>query len=147
MTVGKSQASHRIIHAKGRSTGLVIDVVAKVLEDDFPRMIDQIEGFKAATFTEEQSYELAKHALALRYGGTLPPFPADHLLKVRRPVDDGLSAWSVLNRIQENVMQGGWEMNSVFTGRRSRVRPVEAIGPVAKINTGLWTKCEELLNV
>ena len=63
---------------------------------------------------------------------------------VRRMVDDGLSAWSVLNRIQENVMQGGWHTKSMFTGRKSSVRAVEAIGPVAKINAGLWTKTEEL---
>jgi len=144
MTTGKQIASHRIIHSKGRSTSEVIDVASRIIEDDFPRMMQQIEGFKAATFSEEQSYALATRAMGLRYGSALQPFKAEDLLRVRRPVDDGLSAWSVLNRIQENVMQGGWETKSVFTGRKSAVRSVEAITAVHKINAGLWTACEEL---
>lgn len=144
MTTGKEIAAHRIIHTKGRSTGMVIDVASRIIEEDFPRMIEQIEGFKQTILTTEQTYELAAHAMDLRYGLGLKPFKAEDLLKVRRMVDDGLSAWSVLNRIQENVMQGGWHTKSMFTGRKSSVRAVEAIGPVAKINAGLWTKTEEL---
>jgi len=146
MCTGKSIASARIIHSKGRSTSEVIDVASRIIEDDFPRMIAQIEGFQLATFSEEQGYELAKTAMELRYGNTLHPFPLTDLLRVRRPVDDGLTAWSVLNRIQENVMQGGWETRSVFSGRKSSVRSVEAITATHKINTGLWTRCEELCN-
>lgn len=146
MTTGKTIAAHRIIHTKGRSTGMVIDAASRIIEEDFPRMMEQIEGFKKAILTTEQTYELAEHAMALRYGLGLHPFKTDDLLKVRRAVDDGLSAWSVLNRIQENVMQGGWETRSAFSGRKSAVRAVEAIGPVAKINTGLWTKVEELIS-
>ena len=145
MTTGKQIAAHRIVHAKGRSTGEVIDVAVRIIEEDFPRMISQIEGFKTAVLTEAQSYELAGHAMTLRYGQGLRPFEAGLLLNVRRPLDEGMDAWHVLNRIQENVMQGGMDTKSLFTGRKSRVRAVEAIGPVAKINVGLWAKCEELV--
>lgn len=145
LTVGKQVAAHRVIHSKGRATGLIIDAATRVIEDDFPKMLTQIDLFKSSEITREQSYHLAEVAMQLRYGDTLKPFPTDDLLKVRRPVDDGLSAWSVLNRIQENVMQGGWETRSIFSGRRSAVRPVEAIVPTQRINAGLWTACEELL--
>ena len=146
MTTGKTIAAHRIIHTKGRSTGMVIDVASRIIEEDFPRMMGQIEGFQNAVLSEQQTYELAEHAMALRYGLGLLPFKSVDLLKVRRSVDDGFSAWAVLNRVQENVMQGGWDTKSIFTGRKSSVRAVEAIGPVAKINAGLWTKVEELCN-
>jgi hypothetical protein len=146
MTTGRTIAAHRIIHTKGRSTGMVIDAASRIIEEDFPRMMEQIEGFRTAILSESQTYELAEHAMALRYGLGLHPFKTADLLRVRRSVDDGFSAWSVLNRVQENIMQGGWETKSVFTGRKSKVREVEAIGPVAKINAGLWTKVEELIS-
>lgn len=145
MTAGKTIASHRVIHAKGRSTGEIIDVVSRIVEDDFPRMVRQIEAFKAATLTPEQTYLLADTAMALRYGDGVKPFEAKDLLKVRREVDAGFEAWAVLNRIQENVMQGGWETKSVWSGRKSRVRAVEAIVPAQKINQGLWAAAEEMV--
>lgn len=145
MTTGKQVASHRVIHSKGRAVGEIIDVASRIVEDDFPRMVRQIELFKATTLTPELSYQLAEEAMALRYGTGIKPFKTEDLLKVRRSVDDGMNAWAVLNRIQENVMQGGWETKSVFSGRKSRVRPVEAIGPVNRINTGIWTACENLI--
>jgi hypothetical protein len=145
LTVGKSIASHRIIHSKGRSTGMVIDVASRIIEEDLPRMFNQIEVFKTVDLSYDQRNVLAETAMSLRYGDAIKPFKAVDLLKVRRPVDDGLSAWSVLNCVQENVMQGGWETKSVWTGRKSRVRGVEAIAASNKINQGLWTAVEEMI--
>lgn len=145
LTAGKQIMAHRIVHSKGRSTQEVIDVVAQVVEDDFPRMQAQIELFKASSLDEAQVLQLADTAMALRYGAAIKPFPSKDLLKVRRAVDDGSTAWSVLNRIQENVMQGGWDTKSIWTGRKSSVRSVEAIQPAQKINAGLWTAVEEML--
>ena len=145
MTVGKMIASHRIVHTKSSATREIIDVSARIIEDDFPRMIEQITGFQEAILSPESMYKLAQTAVALRYGSNaLPPVTPQELLHARRAPDEGDSAWAVLNRIQENVMQGGWETKSIFTGRRTRVREIEAIVPRARINAGLWTACEEL---
>ena len=147
LTVGKAIASHRIVHSKGRATKEIIDVSARIIEEDFPRMIEQIATFQQAILAPEQMYSLAKQAVALRYGGnTLPPVTPQELLNVRRAPDAGDAAWAVLNRIQENVMQGGWETRSAFSGRRTMVREIEAIVPRARINAGLWTACEELVH-
>ena len=145
MTTGRQIAAHRVVHSKGRSTQEVIDVVARIVEDDFPRMVKQIELFKESDLTIEQQYALADAAMSLRYGATVRPFNTKDLLNVRRSVDAGTNAWAVLNRIQENVMQGGWDTKSVWTGRKSSVRPVEAIVPMQRINTGLWAACEEMV--
>ena len=145
MTAGKQIAAHRVIHSKGRSTQEVIDVVARVVEDDFPRMARQIEIFPSTELDTLQQMALADAAMALRYGGTLKPFPTTDLLRVRRAADAGDSTWAVLNRIQENVMQGGWDTKSIWTGRKSSVRAVEAVGPVQRINQGLWAAAEEMV--
>lgn len=145
MTAGKQIAAHRIVHSKGRSTGEVIDVVARVVEEDFPRMTKQIELFQQTMLNDEQILKLADVAMELRYGSYMKPFAATDLLKARRKVDEGNGAWEVLNRIQENVMQGGWETRSPLSGRKSAVRAVEAIAPAQKINAGLWAAAEEML--
>ena len=146
LTVGKQIASHRIVHTRSRATQEIIDVSAKIIEEDFPRMIEQIAAFQEAVLSPESMYSLARSAVALRYGAcAVPPVTPQQLLNCRRTPDAGDTAWVVLNRIQENVMQGGWETRSVFTGRRTRVREIEAIVPRARINAGLWTACEELI--
>ena len=147
MTTGKQVAAHRVVHAKGRTTGEIIDVAARVIEEDFPRMLEQIDMFKRVELSEVKRDAFARAAMELRYGNawqTAAPFKPAELLHVRRPADAGDSAWAVLNRIQENVMQGGWETKSTGYGRKSRVRPVEAILPAARINRGLWAVAEEL---
>lgn len=147
LTVSQSVGQHRIVHSKGRATSAVIDVVARVLEEDFPVMMQRIDRFKAVALTRDQQYTLADTALALRFPGAgLKPFTADKLLTSRRSVDAGATAWRVLNRIQENVMQGGFMVNSLFTGRKVSIRPIEAVAAVGRINTGLWAKAEALLS-
>ena len=114
------------------------------MAERIPVMLAGIETLKGAVLASDQQYELAATGMELRYGSSLPPFPTSDLLRVRRPVDEGDSAWTVLNRIQENVMNGGWDTKSVFSGRKSSVRAVEAVAPVMRINEGLWTKAAEL---
>ena len=110
-------------------------------------MLEGIESLKSAILSSDAQYELAQEGMRLRFGDSLPPFPTSDLLKVRRPLDEGDNAWVVLNRIQENVMNGGWETKSVFSGRKSMARGVEAIAPVMRINEGLWTRAAELAEV
>lgn len=146
MTSGKSIGYHKIIHSKGRSTGEIIDVVARIVEEDFPRLQRQIELFKATDLTPEQVQAIAQKAMALRYGDTaMLPYDPSKLTVVRREVDAGMNAWNVLNRIQENVMQGGWEERALWSNRRTSVRPIVAVDATHRINTGLWTAVEEMV--
>ena len=72
----------------------------------------------------------------------MAPFPAADLLACRRAEDKDPTLWNMLNRIQENIMEGGWETRSTMFGRRSMVKGVERVTAVAKINTGLWDEAE-----
>jgi len=147
MVVGKQLTGFRVIHSVNKhTTDAILQNAESVVVDKFPKMMENIEAFKAKMLDYEQRLALAQDAMRLRYGSSLPPFEAEALLKVRRPIDAADDAWTVLNRIQENVLQGGWETRSIFSGRRSAVRPVEAVEPVLRINQGLWDKTLELVS-
>jgi hypothetical protein len=101
-------------------------------------MLAQRERMQTVMLERNQQYSLAERAMHLRYGTNVAPFPVDDLLRCRRPEDEQPNVWNILNRIQENVLNGGWETRSQFANRRSAVRPVERVSNVATINAGLW---------
>ena len=139
MMVGTHIAGFKINHAVSSKTSLeVLEAGERTVTEKFPRMMEHIGMMRERIATPEQQYRLADTALKLRYGPTVAPFPATDLLKVRREQDAEATMWNVLNRVQENVMNGGWETRSQLFARRSAVRGVERVSAVAKINAGLW---------
>ena len=145
MMVGTKIAGFKVRHTVSAATSLeVLDAGERTITEKFPVMMEQVEMMKLRRATPEQQYRLASTAIKLRYGPTVSPFPATDLLQVRRPEDSEPTVWNVLNRVQESVMNGGWETRSQMFGRRSAVRPVERVSAVAKINSGLWDMAMEL---
>jgi len=139
LMVGKHMGGFKVRHTVGPQTSdEVLKAGELTITDKFPRMVAQIGEMKNTMLTLDQRQQLATHALGLRYGSTMAPFQAHELLYPRRDVDEGDSAWAVMNRIQENIIDGGWETRSAFMGRRSMVRPVERVSAVTNINGGIW---------
>lgn len=142
---GTTVAGFTVRHTvSSQTTTEVLDAATRVVTDGFPVMLDNMERFKRIQLQPEHAYRLANRAMELRYGGTLPPFPATDLLTVRRQEDDGNTLWQVLNRVQEGAVYGGWGVRSQWSGRASNVRPVERVSVVAAINTGLWDEANKL---
>ncbi len=146
MMVGQKMAGFKVRHTMSAQTNLeVLDSAEKTVTEKFPLMLEHVAAMREKEITAKAQQEYAELALRLRYGDTLAPFKAEELLNTRREADEGDSVWKVLNRIQENVMNGGWETRSTLFARRSAVRPVERVSAVAKINGGLWDHAMELL--
>lgn len=85
-------------------------------------------------WTEQE--ELAKKAVAIRWGEKTPVTP-EQLLLARRDADKGNSLWKVYNRLQENLIQGG------YTGRASNnralgIKPVRNVKRDFKFNAELF---------
>lgn len=145
MVAGRTLGSIRVQHTKSLATSeAVLGASERVLTEKVPLMLGQIDKLREYEVPAEQHLELAETALALRYGSNVPPMPAVDLLRVRREIDAANNMWVVLNRIQENIMDGGWETRSMLMGRRSMVRPVERVSAAAAINMGLWDKAVQL---
>jgi hypothetical protein len=69
----------------------------------------------------------------------------DHrnLLIGRRFEDSGDTLWAVLNRIQENVVKGGVNLNRV--GRQSSTRTLRSVTDDARVNARLWEAADALV--
>lgn len=107
-----------------------------------PETLDTVSKWRNIALDEQQALDFAKAALVLRYGEDEYDFPFDSprvLLSVRRWDDRGDSLWNVFNRVQENIMKGGFR--SRFSGRRTRA--VRNIAENVRLNQGLWSLAQE----
>jgi hypothetical protein len=139
LMVGKHMGGFKVRHTVGPQTNAeVLAAGEATITQKFPIMVEQIGAMKHRMLTSAQQLKLADVALSLRYGSTVAPFQAAELLNARREQDAGDSVWHVMNRVQENIIDGGWETRSQMFGRRSAVRPVERVSAVAQINGGIW---------
>jgi len=79
-----------------------------------------------------------------RWGNDRPE-GLDHnsLLIARRFGDAGSSLWNTLNRIQENVIKGGVNLNR--SRRQSSTRVLRSVGDDARINAKLWEAADALV--
>lgn len=139
MIVGNTLGSMKVRHTVGPQTSMeVLQAGEQIMTEKFPRLINEVERFKQLEVNTANQARLAHTAMRLRYGDTLAPFAETDLLRVRRDEDRDPTLWNMLNRIQENIMDGGWETRSTMQNRKSTVRAVERVSAVAKINCGLW---------
>ena len=139
LIVGNNIAGFKIRHTiTSQTTAEVIDGCTRVVTESFPIMLDNIQHFQHIKLLPEHQYRLAEQGIKLRYGGTLPAFTVQDALTCRRDEDEEPTLWNIMNRVQENVVYGGWEKKSLGYSRRTTVRPVERVTAVAQINAGLW---------
>lgn len=146
LIVGNQLAGFKVLHTISKNTADdILGASEKIVTEIFPRMLENIQRFKTYMLPKSAAEKLADHAMNLRYPQiAVRPFPASDLLACRREEDRDETLWSMLNRIQENILDGGWETKSNL-GRTSRVRPVERVSAVASINAGLWDMAAQLV--
>lgn len=121
--------------------GNVVDeVIAGALEasERFGALAEQVERMEARRLYKDEQIQFAQRALVLRYPDVayvgLQP---SQLLTCRRTDDLGDDLWSTLNKVQENLLQGGLSRRST-TGRLVQTRRITAIRQEVRINSGLW---------
>jgi len=94
-----------------------------------------------------QQYDFAK-MVADTHWGMDKMIDVNQMLKIRRDEDSGSDLWSVFNRVQENLLQGGIltitpkDNGSV---RRSRTRAIRSIDQNIEVNKMLWELSESIL--
>jgi hypothetical protein len=73
------------------------------------------------------------------------------MVAARRYDDQGLNAWAVLNRVQENTIRGGASILSITdkapAGKYRKARPVGSVSDNVKINRALWNQAEQFAGV
>lgn len=127
------------------------NVVSDVIEGSF-RVLDnlneitqRIDTYKGITLEAGEQRAFADAAVSLRWGSLeeAPIVDSSQLLATRRYDDRGSDLWSVFNRTQEHLIQGGLRGRSA-NGRRTRTREVGGVTENVKLNRSLWTLADSL---
>jgi hypothetical protein len=139
MVSGPTWASKRLLHVPGAAQEAL--VAARSLTQDLPRVAATITAMEERLLTEEELVQFAATANQLR-----KPLPDPGvLLMYRRLADAGNSLWNVLNRVQENIMRGGYDGAAGPKGRVSKVKEITSMGAGNAINMELWEQAQALL--
>jgi hypothetical protein len=113
-----------------------------------PKIGEQVNRFRSRQLEVREALDLASHAMLLRYPSVAEsPVDAETLLKARRSEDEGTDLWTTMNRVQENLVQGG--LSDFHRDRRGRLRSVRALRGIDSkviLNKGLWGLAEQLAN-
>jgi len=118
-----------------------------------PKMMDTIEALRQRTMDYDEAAALAKQAVQLRWdfleGAYVPEDTrgtfataktVQNALSCQRREDDTYDAWTVLNRIQENVVRGHVMVRS-FTDKgqgERKARPIQSIQEHVRVNQQLF---------
>ena len=133
-----------------------IEALSKEMLKNVPRLVEQISKLESVKLNEKWQREFALRAVAARFPeyvdeqtGKLnikavqEAVDIQELLKPRRPEDIGDSVWLVFNRLQDQIIKGGWQRVGTKDGRSKEVRPVKNIGLDIRINQALWSMAEQ----
>jgi len=133
-----------------RHSGLEGDEVVRAslrLLEFMPRVGELIQRFRAHELAPPESLAFGQRALLLRYPSLeLAPVNAETVLKAHRPEDEGQDVWHCLNRVQQNLIQGGVsDSRRDKRGKLRSVRRLRGIDSTVTLNKGLWGLAEQMV--
>lgn len=137
------------------------DVLVNTIET-LPVLMERIEKMRSHTINYDTALTLAQRAAQVRWesarefaedvevrGTFATDMTVRDILKVQRNADDYMDAWTVFNRIQENVVRGNALVKS-FTekapqGAFRKARPISSAAEAVRVNRELWNIADEVV--
>lgn len=137
MVIADSEFENLTIRHMGYSFEELQNLINVVLEK-LPNVVKKIERFKSCTMTDDQMKEFALKAAVIRFGDKYK-IDTNELLTSTRNEDNGNSVWTVFNRIQEKLTNGGY--TTISNGEKPKYRMARGIKSFSKdlkMNENLW---------
>jgi hypothetical protein len=122
----------------------------KRLTESFASKLPKIEGsvnrMMERELTTDEKIDFLRKSSEVRFGKekVLNDLEIVGLLSPNRKEDEGDDLWKVFNVVQEKFVRGGVEMTSP-KGRRTKLRGLQNILAMNKVNTKLWELAEEMV--
>ncbi len=141
----KTFNSYRVMH-KGFKKEDILNVISQTTEN-IPMVVGKVQSMMGKTLTPNQQYDFAQRVADYRWGED-KMVDVNQMLKIRRNEDAGNDLWSVFNRVQENMLQGGiLTVTPKENGkvRNSRSRAIRSIDQNLEVNKMLWTLSETMM--
>lgn len=140
LRTGESYSRLRVRHSG--SADDILTATFKIV-DEFPRVIEQAQGFAQLQLTGQEQQLYAETAIAIRYDDvTKSPVRPTDTLRVRRREDAAPHLFNVFNRVQETLVEGrgvGYNQHRENgSTKRVKVRAVNGISENTRINQLLW---------
>jgi hypothetical protein len=138
-------SQYRIQH-KGFSKEEVIRAIGEIT-DNIPNVVGRVQRMMGVELTPRQQLEFATQA-SINHWGADRTININDVIKVRREEDEGSDLWTVFNKVQENILQGGVitiSKNKEGKVRKRKTRKVNSIDTNIKLNQMLWELAEELV--
>lgn len=148
LAVGNEDIRQSVRHS-GNVKGEIIDCAFRIL-DRFDTVTAEIEGMKAATLPAPLMLAFANAAIEARFDSDEKPVTAEQVLRARRSADTGADAWSVFNRVQENVIKGGLRGVSIDANGRKQQRKTREVAGIDQnnmLNRALWRLAVEVAKI
>ena len=120
------------------------------LAEDFskklPRIEESVTRMMEKVMSTDEKIDFLRKSTEVRFGQNkvLTDLEMVGLLAPNRTEDEGDDLWRVLNVVQEKFVRGGVEMSSP-KGRRTKLRGLQNIMAMNKVNTRLWELAEEMI--
>lgn len=148
LAVGNEDIRQSVRHS-GDVKSEVIDCAFRII-DRFDTVAAEIDAMKAVRLEKPLMLAFANAALEARFDTDEKPVTAEQVLRPRRASDQSDDAWTVFNRVQENVIKGGLRGQSKdANGRtlRRRTREVAGIDQNNTLNRALWRLAVEVAKI
>ena len=111
-----------------------------------PKIEMSVNRMMEKELSTDEKIDFLRKSTEVRFGQNkvLTDLEMVGLLSPNRTEDEGDDLWRVLNVVQEKFVRGGVEMSSP-KGRRTKLRGLQNIMAMNKVNTRLWELAEEMI--
>lgn len=134
LMAGETLETYQLRHVGATLREQMQQMLTDVSTVAVPTLTEQVQCMRSRQLTEQEQTTFAARAINLRWPEGTDAITTASLLRARRGEDAANDMWHTLNRVQENVLQGGFTAH----GTNRSVRPLEQAGSIVSVNRGLW---------
>ena len=119
--------------------------IIKEMVSNLDLTVESMNKMKATELSEDQTLELAKLMLETRIKDTNNTFTDQSIKDVlipQRKEDKGFGLWEVFNRVQENIIEGNFEYNTIG-GKSRQARIIKNFKQDMKVNSKMFEQALE----
>jgi hypothetical protein len=134
------------IRHKGFEKSAVIDAISEVTAN-IPTVVGKVQQMMGKLLTPSQQRSFARQAVVERWGEDRW-VDLSEVLGIRRVADKGSDLWTVFNKVQENLLEGGIITSTTDSQGRiklNKTRKVKSIDENLRVNKMLWSLSEAMV--
>lgn len=141
MVAGKLWEGISLRHYNIKNVEEKVELITNQMGGLANTLADSINQWRQIDVPLADQLEFANRARQIRWGDR-EPVEAGQLLEARRDADKGSNLWTVFNRVQENLTQGGYRGHT-SNNRAVDIKPVKNVKRDFKFNSELYDLASE----